>query len=163
MKRFIAGGMFLSLLMVPVFTGDAAAFYVEGLMSGMSSTTAQKILEKFGYEIVTIQEDGDIVARNRQDASRMITAEFCSDRLVQIRNDYEPKFSRFVQLVEEKRKSLGGPVSARVIPAKGDLTADADAVSFAWTDKETMVEVMYKVSETGAQVSVFHRVKQSCQ
>ncbi len=162
MKHFITGGI-LSVLVVMALASAVEAFYVEGLMSGMSSTTVEKILEKHGYEVIAIQEDGDIIARNIQNASRTLTAEFCADRLMQVRNDYAPTFGNFVQLVEQKRKELGAPASVKVLPAKSDLKADGDAISFTWLDKETTIEIVYKVSEKSQQVAVSHLVKQFCQ
>ena len=162
MQRFITGGI-LTVLVVMGLASAVEAFYVEGLMSGMSSTTVEKILEKHGYEVIAVQEDGDIVARNSQDASRTINAEFCTDRLMQIRNDYTPTFGKFVQLVEQQRKELGAPAAVKVLPAKADLKADADAISFTWLDKETTIEIVYKVSEKSQQVAVTHRLKQLCQ
>lgn len=160
MKRFITGGIF-SVLVAMGLASAVEAFYVEGLMSGMSSTTVQKILEKHGYEVIAIQEDGDIVARNSQDASRTITAEFCTDRLMQVRNGYAPTFGNFVQLVEQKRQEFGAPAAVKVLPAKAELKADA--ISFAWLDKETAIEIVYQVSEQSQQVTVSHRLKQACQ
>ena len=66
---------------------------------------------------------------------------------MQVRNDYAPTFGNFVQLVEQKRKELGAPASVKVLPAKSDLKADGDAISFTWLDKETTIEIVYKVSE----------------
>ena len=161
MKRLVAGGL-LSLLVMGLASA-VEAFYVEGLMSGMSSSTVEKILEKHGYEVIAIEANGDIVARNGQDVSRTITAEFCTDRLIQVRNDYAPTFANFVRLVEQKRQELGAPASVKVVPAKAEPKADADAISFNWLDKETVIEIFYKVSEQSQQVAVSHRLKQSCQ
>lgn len=161
MKRFVAGGL-MGLLMMGLASA-VEAFYVEGLMSGMSSTTVEKILDKHGYEVVAIQEDGDIVARSRQDAARTITAEFCTDRLMQVRNDYAPTFANFAQLVEQKRQELGAPASVKVITAKAEPKADADAISFVWQEKETTTEIVYKEATNGRQVAVTHRLKQTCQ
>jgi len=162
MQIFVVRLFVIVLLATVACNGNALAFYVEGLMSGMSSTTVEKILQKHGFEITEVRADGSMVARNNQEDGRVVIAVFCEDRLVQVQNDFGPEFSRFVNLVEKKRKELGTHASARVVPAASGSKTAGDAVMFSWRDEATTIEVVYAERGGSPQVSLFHRVKSSC-
>ena len=162
MNNFVIRVLLTVLLATMACHGSVQAFYVEGLMSGMSSTTVEKILLKRGYEVTEVRDDGSIVARNIQENGPVVTAFFCDDRLMQVRIDFEPKFSRFVELVEKKRKELGIHASARVVSSTSGAEATGSSVIFTWMDEATTIEVVYVEKGLSPQVSLFHRVKSSC-
>ncbi len=162
MQIFVIRLLVIVFLATVACNGNALAFYVEGLMSGMSSTTVEKILQKHGFEVTEVRADGSIVARNSQEEGRVVIAFFCDDRLVQVQNDFGSEFSRFVNLVEKKRKELGAHASARVIPASSGSKTAGNAVMFSWLDEATTVEVVYAERGVSPQVSLIHRVKNSC-
>ena len=162
MKNLFLRLFLVALLATVACSGKAQAFYVEGLMSGMSSTTVEKILLKRGFKVTEVRADGTIVARNSQEDGQVVMAFFCDDRLVQVQNDFGAEFSKFVGLVEKKRKELGAPAAARVIPAASAPKAADNAVMFSWLDEATTVEVVYAEKGLSPQVSLIHRVKSSC-
>lgn len=150
------------LLAAGLGCGSAQAFYVEGLMSGMSSPTVEKILQKYGFEVTAIRDDGSIVASKKEAPDSGLVATFCDNRLVQVQNLFEPKFGRFVELVEKKRQELGPYASAKVSAAGAAARDKSSAVIFSWLDKETTVEVVFAEVDGIPQLSLFHRVKSPC-
>jgi predicted RNA binding protein YcfA (HicA-like mRNA interferase family) len=163
MKEFIFGWFVTVLTVFVVLPNWANAFYLDGLMSCMSSGTVQKILEKNGFMEVRLREDGSIVARYSQDQSRTLTALFSSDRLVEHRLGYPPKLGGFIQLVEQKNKELGRYSRVSITPAGTKTGSESDSISFGWNDKETEIEVRLAEFASGQQLTVSQRVKNACQ
>jgi predicted RNA binding protein YcfA (HicA-like mRNA interferase family) len=163
MKKFFRGWFVVVLTVFVASPNLAYAFYLDGLMSCMSSGTVQKILEKNGFMEIRLQEDGSVVARHNQDESRTLTALFRNDRLVQLRYNFPPGLSQFIGLVEQKNKEFGRYSSVLLTPAGGKANSEAAAVSLGWVDKETEIEVRFAEFAGSQQLAVTHRVKNACQ
>jgi predicted RNA binding protein YcfA (HicA-like mRNA interferase family) len=163
MKRFFRVWVVGVMLVLAVSPDSVNAFYLDGLMSCMSSGTVQKILEKNGFKEVRLREDGSVVARYSQDQSRTLTALFSNDRLVEHRHDYPPKLSSFIQLVEQKNQEFGRYSKVSITSAGGKAGSEVDSVAFGWNDKETEIEVRLAEFASGQQLAVFHRAKNACQ
>ena len=163
MKKSFCGWLFVVLTFLVVSPDSANAFYLDGLMSCMSSGTVQKILEKNGFKEIRLQEDGSVVARYSQDQSRTLTAVFSNDRLVELPHDFPPKLSSFVQLVEQQNKEFGRYSRVSITPAGAKAGSEAASVACGWIDKETEIEVRLAEFANGQQLAVTHRVKNACQ
>ena len=152
MRRYVMG-MALLLLTVSM----AHAFEVDGLNSGMSMESAQKVLQGSSYTI-QLKENGIIATGG----NRFILLNFCKDELILVQKQYAPGFENFVRLVAEMRRLRGKPVDAWTEAADAHLPIERNAVSFLWHDNLDSVKVTHTEFAANKQLDVIYEIKNRC-
>jgi len=137
--RYIIIGIVLTFFIA----STSQAFELDGFKSGMSIQDAQKKLEAYSYKNIKVEGNNITAYYQSANSLRLFNLNFCKGVLVQVQKELDPSYSRFVRVIDEKRKEYGRPIDSWSSHADATASLEKSSITIVWKSGTTLIQTSY--------------------
>jgi len=131
------------------YAGEATAFNVSGVRSGMSREQASAVLVKAGFRLFANQPDPNSLAASRDGATHVL--KFCQNRLENYSHTLSGGITAFIRQADVLTRERGTGQPEMVSVERG---SPIDSVGFSWRKGTEYVKLSYVAGSAAHQESV---------